>query len=564
VGAEAVTLSRPKRIGREAGVFLAFLALTLLQTWPWVTHLRNAVSDNGDSYFSSWILWWDWHGTLAQPLHLFDANIFFPYRYTLAFAENAYGIALLFFPAFAAGLRPLTVHGLSILLGFTLSGYGAFRLTRTLTGSAGAGWVAGIGFAFVPYRFHHLTHFVYVFAGWMPLLLEALVLFVRKRSSSRALWLGAAFLMNGLTSVHWFVLSLLPLLLGGAFLAVRERVLRDRALWLRGALAIGGATVLLLPFLLPYRKVATLYHFERPAEEALRYSASPGSWLSVDAHNVLWRGFGDARGADELRLFPGLLLIVLPVTGLVLARKHAATDATAVGVIWTILGILGSFGMRTPFHGILFEWVPLFRSIRVPARWAMVAFVGLAVLAGLGALRLSRLFSSRRASSTVLAVLCLALLFELRTFPIYTIHGEVDPDEITLFLKKTPMKGGLVELPTTQTNYRYVLRAADHEKPLVNAYAGFEPWKARRIRELAALRPVPDELLDFLESIPTSYLAVHEGALSPEERDVLRDFVARGVASARLRFVGRFDGAAANDLYAVVKTEGPDPVTGGP
>ncbi|MBA2501889.1 MAG: hypothetical protein H0V27_03325 [Pyrinomonadaceae bacterium] len=32
-----------------------------------------------------------------DPLHLFHANIFFPYRYTLAFSENDYGIAMLFF-----------------------------------------------------------------------------------------------------------------------------------------------------------------------------------------------------------------------------------------------------------------------------------------------------------------------------------------------------------------------------------------------------------------------------------------------------------------------------------
>ena len=549
-------MPRHRAFARELLVFLVFLALTLLQTWPWVTHLRDAVSDNGDSYFSAWILWWDWHGTFTQPLRLFDANIFYPYRFTLAFAENCYGIALLFFPAFAAGLRPLTVHGLSILLGFTLSGYGAFRLTRTLTGSARAGWIAGLGFAFVPYRFHHLTHFVYVFAGWMPLLLEAVVLFVRRRTRGTALWLGVAFLMNGLTSIHWFVLSLIPLAASALYLASRAKAIRDRTLWVRGALALGGATALLLPFLLPYRRVAALYHFERPAAEAMRYSATFGSWLSVDGHNVLWRGFGEARGADELRLFPGLLLLLLPLAAVLAARKTDSSGALAVGAIWSVLGFLGSYGLRTPFHRLLFEWVPLFRSIRVPARWAMIAFVGLAVLAGLGAVRLSRLASSERGRNTVFAAISVALLFELRTFPVFTMHGDVDPDEITLFLKSTPMKGGLVELPTTQTNYRYVLRAADHGKPLVNAYAGFEPYKARRIRELAALRPIPDELLDFLEKIPTSYLAVHAADMQPNERDAVRDFVARGAASGRLRAAGRFDGGR-NELWAVAATEGP-------
>ena len=43
---------------------------------------------------------------VSRPLHLFDANIFFPYRYTLALSEHQWGIALLFFPALPPALRP--------------------------------------------------------------------------------------------------------------------------------------------------------------------------------------------------------------------------------------------------------------------------------------------------------------------------------------------------------------------------------------------------------------------------------------------------------------------------
>jgi hypothetical protein len=80
-------------------------------------------------------------------------------------------------------------------------GYGAFRLTRTLTRSTGAAWVAGPVFAFVPYRFQVLSHLHYLFAGWIPLLLEALVVFARAPTRRRATWLGLAFFMNALTCI---------------------------------------------------------------------------------------------------------------------------------------------------------------------------------------------------------------------------------------------------------------------------------------------------------------------------------------------------------------------------
>src|SRR5947209_5241404 len=201
---------------RELLIFLAFCMLTALMTWPWVLHLRDAVADSGDPYMIAWTLWWDFHQTFHNPLHLFDANVFYPYRYTLAFSENDYGLSLVFFPLFAAGVRTLTVHSIATFLGFAFCGYGAFRLTRTLTGSRGAAWVAGFFFAFLPFRFHLLSHLHYLFAGWIPLLLEALVLFARERSWRRAIWLGAAFLMNALTCVSWFILTLAPLALTAA------------------------------------------------------------------------------------------------------------------------------------------------------------------------------------------------------------------------------------------------------------------------------------------------------------------------------------------------------------
>ena len=70
--------------------------------------------------------WWDYHQTFTAPLHLFDANIFYPLPQTLAFSENDYGISLLFFPLFALGLQPLTVNSVATFLGFAFCGYAPF------------------------------------------------------------------------------------------------------------------------------------------------------------------------------------------------------------------------------------------------------------------------------------------------------------------------------------------------------------------------------------------------------------------------------------------------------
>jgi hypothetical protein len=632
---------------REPLVVLVFCLFTSLLTWPYVTRMRDAVVDPGDPYLVTWIMWWDYHQTFRDPLHLFNANTFYPLRYTLAFSEHCYGLALPFFPLFALGLRPLTVHAVALFLGFALSGYGAFRLARTLTGSSGVAWVAGVVFAFVPFRFHLMSQLVYLFSPWLPLLFEALVLFARRRSRSRAAWLGCAFLMTGLTSVSFFALALVPLALAGAVLATRHRLWREREFWRRGALALGLASLALAPFMLPYYLVSKLYGFKRSIEEVKANSAWPIHWLSVENRNKLWFGMGESMpGGAQFKLFPGLLpilfasaalLIVEPLKrrervdepGAASRRLLARFDALCVfslalsilavgfdntdyfggvfryvtseralalltvafaarlciaypatlraananfvetlrsrrrgdiywlGLILTAVGFCYSLGWNFFFYRICYDLLPVFRSMRVPTRGAMFAYLGLALLAGLGVQRLAELISLRRPRvrpAAIYVAACALLLFELNGAPLSFMRGEVYPDAVTLRLKQTEMRGGVVVLPAgADYNHRYMLRSADHAKPLIVGTSGFNSPQEDEIEHWTGAGSIHNGLMNLLEQIPASYVVIKNELIKFERRPDYEAFLARAVASGRLRFVNRFDGR--DDLYAVVKTE---------
>ena len=59
-------------------------------------HLGSAVlNDNPDTHLFLWTLGWDVHALTTQPLSIFDANIYYPQRLTLACTENLIGSALL-------------------------------------------------------------------------------------------------------------------------------------------------------------------------------------------------------------------------------------------------------------------------------------------------------------------------------------------------------------------------------------------------------------------------------------------------------------------------------------
>lgn len=670
-----------RALARELLVFAAFALLTVVMTWPWARNWRDTVTDLGDPYTIAYTLWWDFHATFHQPARLFDATIFYPYRDTLAFSEHDYGISLLFFPLFAAGVAPLTVHSLATLLAFAFSAYGAFRLTRTLTGSTSAAVVAGIAFGFVPYRFHRLPHLHYIFAGWLPLVFEALVLFVRQRSWKRAAWLGAAFTMNALTCITWFILSLIPLLLSGLMLVAWERAWRDRRLWVRGGLALALAAAVLLPFMLPYRRVAAEHGFVRNVGEVADFSPALSHWFAASARTKLWSALGRNVATDEMSLFPGLLAPLLAVASLLFfARRNGRRDdgeagerrdeeaardaderlergraaegarrsrwltvvlalldagavvsvltallaatygkyavelfgvrvlkashygralvlaalllalrwvlsrtelfgilkrrglsafsrpgAHAQGVLlalaWAVPGFFASFGVNFFFHRLLFEHVELFRSVRVPARWAMIAFVGMSVLAGIGARQLAELIARRHprvSRALVVSILAALLIAELWSAPLAVVRGHARPDALTLKLKETPMRGGLVQLPVFGAGgqtFEHMIRAADHRKPLITATSSFITPLVSKIHALSRQRPVPVELLDVLESAPASYLVLDYSQMTLEEIDAARPFVRHGLDAGRLRFCGRFEDRGTKDLFAVSKVE---------
>lgn len=647
-------------VRRELSIFLALFALTVVMTWPWILNIRDAVSDKGDPYLHTYFMWWDYYQTIRSPTNLFDASIFYPYQNTLAFSENDYGIAVLFFPLYALGVHPLTVFSLANLVAFAFSGYGMFRLARTLTGSTGAAWVAALVFAFVPYHFQRLPHLPLIFAGWIPLLFESVVLFAQTRNWKRAIWMGIAFVMNALTCVVWFTLTLVPFALAIIWLLIWFRRKPDRRRWLRGAVTLGAAFLMTVVFLYPYYAVHKTFGFSRSAVDAVALSARPIHWLAVSDRNKLWQGMGRLFAHDELVLFPGLLPPLLAFAAVTLLRpiaqlpalikwrpprfpisrralvavldvlafvefliallaigyngfhlrifgvelfashaplplvlfavtvgirlaiqvpeflrrlyhgKQLLTDLRAnpntagfvLAVILLVTGFFGSLGMNFPFHRLLFEIILPFRSIRAPARWSMICYVGLALFAGWGTLQLTKWVGRRFPrvpKRLVFLAIAVLILFEQRVAPIHFVHGDYTPDALTVRLRHTEMRAGLVELPAEKNNFaygKYMIEAIHHRRPIVTAVSSFAPPIVEQIEALTLMRPIPDSFLDLLEGIPTSYLVVHNGFLNPESRDAIESFIERGLASGRLRFVNSYgDPSAADELYAVSKVE---------
>ena len=199
--------SRPPRAEE---IFLAaavFVAATVLLTWPQAARMGSGLGDLWDAKLNAWIFHWDYHQTFHDPLRLFHANIFHPARYALAFSENLWGAALFGFPLYAAGASTLFVYNFLFLLGMFLSAMAAWALAREVTGNAAASLLAGLVFAFVPWRLAQIPHVQFQWGPFLPLSL-LFVLRWLNGGRRRDLFLFALFFAwNALTNVHFAIFS---------------------------------------------------------------------------------------------------------------------------------------------------------------------------------------------------------------------------------------------------------------------------------------------------------------------------------------------------------------------
>jgi len=287
--------------------FVSYLAVTAVLAFPLVRSLSvRFPSDPADPVLNAWILWWN---TQALPLtqQWWHAPAFYPTPNIMAYSEHLVGLIPIYAPFYWVTESPVVAYNVTFLLTFPLSGWAAYLLGWELTGRRDAAWLAGLAFAFAPYRMDQLAHLQVLASFWMPLALLGLHRYVRVQSRKGLLLFGIATTMQGLSNGYF--LAFLPILVGlWAFWFSPTRY------WWKsvGIIGITGglATLPSLPFLLRYQSVHESLGLQRTVMEVESYSADLTGLLSGAPHLLLWGAFDWFR-QPEGQLFPGVVIVVL-------------------------------------------------------------------------------------------------------------------------------------------------------------------------------------------------------------------------------------------------------------
>lgn len=558
-----------------------YSALALVMTLPLSLHLGDHLlgTDSNalnDTYFSVWIFGWQAHQLIADPVRLFQGNIFYPFQNALAFSEIILPGALLYLPFASATQNPVLAYNLVVLLTFPLNGMAMYLYTLDwlrntakddAASSTGAGstnrmpddtsrrttnrempaaaFIAGLIFGFCTYKMGELRHVQLLMAMFMPLTLMYLARFARRPNLRNGLLTALFFALNALSSLYYAVFLAFAVVLYVVVDFALRRYRITRAHLLYGSIAAVSAVIVLAPFVLPLLQIERQFNFSAGRDPRL-FSARPAGYLASPASQWLYGNLTRAYfiASKGQPLFPGIAASALAVLGVValIGRKNRAW---IFPVLLAALGFVLSFGPelilgRTtaaafpfplPFEYLARLLSPL-RNLNAPSRFVVLTMLALGLLAAYG-VRAWMLRAPRR--GILIAGVC-AVLIVLEYIPaplrLTPVEAGANVSPLYAFLAQQPPGQAVVHVPmgaptfADQDKYvAYTYSALYHPyQPIVNGYSTFIPPDYYAL--VKDMQGFPAQrTIKRLHDWGAQWVVIHSGAV--QEPQKMRDKLAR-------------------------------------
>lgn len=501
-------------------VALLYCALTVALTWPLVPRAHEATLPvSPDTQLFIWTLAWDTHAIIHQPFAIFDSNIYYPQRRTLAYSENLLGSTIFAAPVLWAGGNPLLAMNVVALLSVVLGGVGAYLLAVRLGMRRDAAVLAGAIFAFAPARLFRISQIHLTTIQWVPFTLAFLHTYFESRKPADLRLAIAFFTLQVLTSGHGAVFVIVAV----AALLVYRLVFREPIDLIRRVKDVGLPGVLLLVpaalIAIPYNRVQVEMGLKRPLANwetvPVSFLASPTALHEWMASLFTATKLGDVASAF---LFPGIVPLVLAGIGVMMGIKRPLrTNAALFYGLLTVLAYLLSAGPPLGLWPLVY-WLPGFNFLRVPSRFILLAVLGLGILAGTAFERLTTT-ASTRTRRIAAAVVGLLFAIECAAIPLHLDAYRVNIPEADRWLATQPKPFVVAEMPvypSERYQTAYMLHSMAHWQKTVHGYSGMRPPLHEVL--FRQMRRFPDEAsIAHLLQLGVNYIVVHPDMYVPEE-----------------------------------------------
>jgi hypothetical protein len=511
------------RLATAVAALALFAGLAILHTWPLATAPGTlSRNDTADTVLHEWIMAWVSHQIVANPLHLFDANIFYPEPNTLAYSDHLFVQSMMGAPFLWLGASPVLAHNLVLVAGFALTGWTTCLVLRRWTGSWLAGSVSGTLVSFNAFSLTRLPQIQDLHLEFFPLALLALDRLLTSPRTRGAIALAGWFVLQALTGTYLMVFTMVSLIVAtlarpGDWLGAKFRAVAPKL-----ALSAALSALLLVPFMLPYYHASEAVGLGRSLDETARYSAELTDYLAAPGRIYFeWWGKRFFQGDA---LFPGLTALALAGIGIaaVGVQDRRARMVVAVGAVAFAL----SFGPAFPPYRWLYRVFPLLTGIRGAVRFGQITLASIGILAGFGIVTLQKRLPVRWVLPACLAAFLGANVEALRAPLYYSEYHGIPP--VYDALNNVGRKAVLAWFPffgsaQFHLNAPFMLVSTRTFNPMVNGYSGFKP--ASYYKNVEALAAFPDERsIARLQQLGVSIVLVDGRNMRPTNLARLGDF----------------------------------------
>ncbi len=528
--------------------FLFFLTGSMYVTFPLVFHLQDSLPGLGDELLITWILNWNIHALQHDILHIFNANIFYPFNNSLAFSDTHFISSVIgFFFSFISS-EPTFIFNVNVIFSLTTLGFFTYLLVYILTKNIYAALVSGTLVAFSTFTVNKIVHLQVLSIQWIPL---SLLFFIKFLEEKKHRFLGI--------SLFFFVLQVYNSFLPGYFLLVCYALILFMYVIMSKShirFILTPKTIVFLiitcavvfPIVLPYISVSQEFNYVRDIRDTIHTANRPEYFLYSYGKTRLGELFRDIVYNNNTGpyfydgyLGMGVIIAIVVLVLFTFSKKEKTLRLkTLVGI--SFISFILSLGpalqwggkvLKIPFiiplpYALFYYIAPGFKGFRNSGRWEMLTVFGLSVAVGLV---LAALFKSKQKSAIVSILFC-SLVFLEYDFPmkIKKIEKKSEFPPVYSFIQTLPQNSAIIELPMYNWNmFKYshfelkrMYYNTLHFKPTVNGHSGFSPdqWQQKTYEFM--LNFPNEHLLRWLKENKIQFIILHKNEYKGLDRDKFR------------------------------------------
>jgi len=516
-------------------VFVYFTLASVFFTWPLIFNLTNKIIGLYDELLITWIINWVIHALTTNPFLLFQANIFYPYKNTLAYSDIHLANAIFAWPFVKIFKEPILAFNINLLAGFVFTGFFTYLLVKHLTKNPLAGVISETLLTFSTIHLNYLGHLQLFCLQYFILAIFLFFKFLEKKSFSKFF---IFFIISILATLNDFLI--------GYFLTFSifvTSLFKKELKWFLVFIVCLG--ILCLPFFLPYFSVSREFHYVRPIRDIVHFSLQPEDLIypsnMTRLENFLLNIFKLKPTEPWMKTTPGYLglafnlmgiwTVIRVIRGIGEIRKRRGKNLLTLLIIGSI-GLILSFGpvmhwgretIHKPFiiplpYAILYYLLPGFSGFRTPSRFILLFAFSFAVIIGIVFVDITKRW--QRVIKSIFAIFICLLVFWEFNFPLilHLTPKIKDYPKVYSYLNLLDKNAPILEMPILNWDaYELIQLETKREfystlnfRPMVNGYSGFTPPEREILAKKIMLEFPSTELINWLKKIKAKYIIFHK------------------------------------------------------